>query len=226
MRPASRRACSRMATWLRSEPGAASSAYLPGSTTPRSSAPSPARRRCRPASRSASGALAQPGTLVGAGGRRPRLDGADSRPILMPKNHQIEIHRTGPGLDRSLSGGMSRLAPPAAVVIPITAGAIGYCGPPRFRNYLLRAAERARLSLFRRLVGHRTDSTGAGYEAGPPFLLSPARLASGSVRVSQRAGRAEVPVPCDPQPRPDRGRPHPVDDALEARNKRFRRHVR
>src|SRR6266699_4396032 len=98
MRSARRRACSMMATWLRSEPGVASSAYLPGSTTPRSSAPSSARRRCRPASRSASGAFAQPGTLVGAGGRRPRLDGADSRPIIMPENYQIKLHGTGPNL--------------------------------------------------------------------------------------------------------------------------------
>src|SRR6266699_564924 len=98
MRSARRRACSMMATWLRSEPGVASSAYLPGSTTPRSSAPSSARRRCRPASRSASGAFAQPGTLVGAGGRRPRLDGADSRPIFMPENYQIKIHGIGPNM--------------------------------------------------------------------------------------------------------------------------------
>jgi hypothetical protein len=40
------------------------------------------------------GALVRPGTLVGAGGRRPRLDGADSRPIFMPKHYQIEIHQT------------------------------------------------------------------------------------------------------------------------------------
>src|SRR5215469_4189398 len=36
------------------------------------------------------------GSLVGAGGRRPRLEGADSRPIFMPKNYQIKIHGTGP----------------------------------------------------------------------------------------------------------------------------------
>ena len=94
MRSATRRAWSMIATWLRSDPGVASSAYLPGNTTPPSSAPSSARRRWRPASRSASGALAQPGTLVGAGGRRPRLEGADSRPIFMPKNYQIKIHGT------------------------------------------------------------------------------------------------------------------------------------
>jgi hypothetical protein len=42
-------------------------------------------------------ALAQPGTLVGAGGRRPRLEGADTRPIFMPKKYQINIHGTGTG---------------------------------------------------------------------------------------------------------------------------------
>jgi putative transposase len=44
------------------------------------------------------------------------------------------------------------------------------------------------------------------------------RAGAGTRALSQRAGRAEVPVPCDPQPRPDRDRPHPVDDALEARD--------
>ena len=38
--------------------------------------------------------------------------------------------------------------------------------------------------------------------------------------------RTEVPVPCDPQPGPDRDRPHPVDDALEARDQRLRHHIR
>src|SRR5262245_52674367 len=97
IRAASRRAWSMMAAWLRSDPGPASSAYLPASTTPRSSAPSSPSRRCRPASRSASGALAQPGTLDGAGGRRPRLDGADTNPLRMPNNYQTDTHQTGAG---------------------------------------------------------------------------------------------------------------------------------
>src|SRR3954451_8515683 len=42
----------------------------------------------------------------------------------------------------------------------------------------------------------------------------------------ERAGRAEMPVPCDPQPGPDRYRPRPMDDALEARAERLRHHLR
>jgi len=41
-----------------------------------------------------------------------------------------------------------------------------------------------------------------------------------------RAGRDEVPVPCHPQPRPDRDGPRQVDDALEARAQCLRHHVR
>ena len=41
-----------------------------------------------------------------------------------------------------------------------------------------------------------------------------------------RAGRVEVSVSCDPQPGPDRGRPRPMDDALEACAERLRHHVR
>ena len=71
-----------IASWLRRRGTAssASSTYRPGSTTPNSRAPS--RRSCswRPASRSASGALAVPGTAPGTGGRRPRLDGAATIP--------------------------------------------------------------------------------------------------------------------------------------------------
>jgi hypothetical protein len=40
------------------------------------------------------------------------------------------------------------------------------------------------------------------------------------------AGLVEIPVPCDPQPGPDRGRPRPMDDALEARAERLRHHLR
>ena len=58
-----------------------------------------------------------------------------------------------------------------------------------------------------------------------PECALPAR-GPGPGPLSQRAGRAEVPVSCDPQPGPDRDRPHPVDDALEARDQRLRHHVR
>jgi hypothetical protein len=67
---------------LRRRPGEASSAYRPGRITPASRAPSSARRAKSPASRSASGALAQPGTLAGPGGRRPRLLGAETSAII------------------------------------------------------------------------------------------------------------------------------------------------
>jgi hypothetical protein len=40
-----------------------------------------------------------------------------------------------------------------------------------------------------------------------------------------RAGCAEVSVPCHPQPGPDRDGPHPMDDALEAGDRRLRHHV-
>jgi transposase-like protein len=40
------------------------------------------------------------------------------------------------------------------------------------------------------------------------------------------ASSDEVPVSCDPQPGPDRHRPHPMDDALETRNQRLRHHLR
>lgn len=89
MRSASRRAWLMIAAWLRNEPGVTSAEYLAASTTPRSSAPSLVKPRWRPASRSASGALAQPGTLERAGGRKPRLEGADSKPILMGHNYQM-----------------------------------------------------------------------------------------------------------------------------------------
>jgi putative transposase len=41
-----------------------------------------------------------------------------------------------------------------------------------------------------------------------------------------RTGSHEMPVPCNPQPRPHRGRQHPMDDALEARDQRVRHHLR
>jgi hypothetical protein len=41
-----------------------------------------------------------------------------------------------------------------------------------------------------------------------------------------RAGRDEVPVPCDPQLGPDRDGPRQVDDAVEARDLRVRHHAR
>src|SRR3954454_22649403 len=44
----------------------------------------------------------------------------------------------------------------------------------------------------------------------------------GSWSFPDRAGRPEVPVPCDPQPGLDRGRPRTMDDALEARAQRLR----
>jgi len=79
-RSARRRAWLTSASWLRTRPeaGSPSSTYLPASTTPASIAPALSRCSCKPASRSASGAFAQPGTLPGCGGRSPRFDGADS----------------------------------------------------------------------------------------------------------------------------------------------------
>ena len=58
--------------------GVASWQHHPGSTAPNS-----AKRRNSPASRSASGALAHPGTLVGCGGRNPRLLGADTNAMVI-----------------------------------------------------------------------------------------------------------------------------------------------
>ncbi len=41
-----------------------------------------------------------------------------------------------------------------------------------------------------------------------------------------RAGRHEVPVPCDHEPRPDRERPQAVDQPVESRPQRVRHHLR
>jgi len=41
-----------------------------------------------------------------------------------------------------------------------------------------------------------------------------------------RAGSVEVPVSCDPQPGPHRGRPRSMDDTLEACSQRLRHHIR
>ena len=42
----------------------------------------------------------------------------------------------------------------------------------------------------------------------------------------ERTSRHEMPVPCDPQPGPDRSRPRTMDDPLEARTERLRHHLR
>ena len=41
-----------------------------------------------------------------------------------------------------------------------------------------------------------------------------------------RVGSDEVSVSCDPQPGPDRHRPHPMDDVLKSRDQRLRHHLR
>ena len=48
---------------------------------------------------------------------------------------------------------------------------------------------------------------------------------AGTRTFSQRAGRAEMPVPCDPQPRPYRDRPRAMDDPLAACGQRLRHHL-
>lgn len=39
------------------------------------------------------------------------------------------------------------------------------------------------------------------------------------------SGPPEVPVSCDLRPGPHRGRPHPMDDAMETRDQRLRHHL-
>lgn len=64
------------------QPGRHQEAAIP---TAASTAPNSAKRWNSPASRSASGALAHPGTLVGCGGRNPRLLGADTNAMVISR---------------------------------------------------------------------------------------------------------------------------------------------
>lgn len=52
------------------------------------------------------------------------------------------------------------------------------------------------------------------------------RAVRGTRAFPHQASGDEMPVPCHPQPRPHRDRPHPMDDAVEASHQRIRHHVR
>lgn len=77
-------------------------------------------------------------------------------------------------------------------------------------------------------AGLREETTLWQRVASVDYLLAelPRLVAAGLPEDVQRAGRAEVPATCDPQPGPDRDRPRAVDDALETRDQRLRHHIR
>src|SRR5689334_7397899 len=82
------------ADWLTPSPGRQSPGSKRGGVwQPASRAP---RRVTRPWSRSAPGALAQPGTEVGVGGRSPRLDGASRTAMRgMPSEQRVREGAAG-----------------------------------------------------------------------------------------------------------------------------------
>jgi hypothetical protein len=83
------------------------------------------RRSCSPTSRSASGAFAQPGTLFGTGGRKPRLVGAARSEIISSPSCRVGLYQPSSGEHNPVGAIPPTSEPKAGVGTPHSARAAG-----------------------------------------------------------------------------------------------------